>query len=270
MKILANPLLTLLATPVLSRAWGKIVRTKGPKFAVQAVIAWYKKHYGIDMSEYIGSPEDYASLSDFFTRPLDPATRPLKKNAASWLSPCDGVVSAIEKISSDSATLVKGRTYSVSELVGDMLDFSKEYYVYTIYLSPMNYHRFHIPVDSYIEASRHEAGRLYPVNKLGVNYIERLFLQNERKILRMLVDKSPYYYVAVGATFVGAIKMECTEPETTGVWQKVAMKTEQLDEIGRFEMGSTIVLVLPADKAGPPDITPGTVIRCGEKLCPRL
>lgn len=259
-------LLFLISFPCLSRLWGHITKIKHPAFIVKSVIKFYASHYKIDMKRYEGNIEDYSSLSDFFIRRLDINDSPLEKDETSFLSPCDGTVTVIEKIFEDSATQVKGKSYSVNELVCEHLDYSKGITMMTIYLSPANYHRYHFPLDVHVEKYTRTGKSLYPVNKLSVGHIDQLFVVNERVSVKMNYKENSFYYVAVGASFVGSIKMEFADNITWNKPVKVDKTFNQLDETGRFEMGSTIVLAIPSELIGHIEVNPGDKVSTGQKL----
>jgi len=118
--------------PFFSRLWGVITKIEKPEWLAAKMISVFKDHYDIDMNEYVGDVTDYDSLSKFFIRPLNKDVRPFKDDAQTFLSPSDGVITVAEKVAADIATQVKGRTYSISDLVRKELDFSEGYYLFTI------------------------------------------------------------------------------------------------------------------------------------------
>lgn len=258
--------LFIISFPFFSRAWGVISKLEHPSCIVSKVITLYRNHYGIDMKFYEGDIEDYRSLASFFTRKLDSVTRPLIKDENSFLSPCDGVVTVLEKVNADVATQVKGKRYLVSELVRKELDFSEGYYLVTIYLSPKDYHRYHVPVDSHAKSYIHTGWRLFPVNSLSVNTIDNLFVKNERIAVKFERDSLQYFFVAVGATFVGSVKMDFFDTPVDGKWTVVGNKYKQNQELGMFEMGSTIVLVIPEKMVGEPLVAEGEAVNTSQPL----
>jgi len=265
MKHLKLLFLFIISFPLFSRIWGKITKLTFPAPLIRKAIQIYASHYEIDMKNFEGELEDYDSLCAFFTRKTDPSVRPLVKDENAFLSPCDGVVSVLENIHADVATQVKGRTYLVSELVKKELPFEKGFWLATIYLSPRDYHRFHVPVDSTVAAHIHTGWRLFPVNSFGLNNIDRLFIRNERVVVKFKAENFNYFYTAVGATFVGSIKMNFTE-NFSDEWVKNDVKYSQNDELGMFEMGSTIVLLVPEEAVEKTNIGAGEKIRAGEPL----
>ncbi len=244
-----------------------MARIRRPRFLVKWVIERYRKSYSIQMDDYLGEVGDYKSLSDFFVRKLDPKKRSLVPNESAIVSPADGVLTGMETIWEDKATQVKGKYYTVSELLKEEIDFSKGWHLATIYLSPFNYHRYHYPLSGKIDRYVHTGGRLFPVNQVGVGHINKLFVRNERIITRIIKNEMPCYMVAVGAAFVGSIKMEFNKnPKQRDYWEKMNLNIHQLEEMGRFEMGSTIILVIPQRMAEPIDSVKGKSVSVGQPI----
>ncbi|HLP62160.1 MAG TPA: archaetidylserine decarboxylase [Candidatus Deferrimicrobium sp.] len=269
MKKLTSLSLSLLSLPVFSRTWGKITRLRRPRFLIRQFIRWYHRKYNIDMSEYEGELCDYRCLVDFFTRRLDKVCRPLRPDENVVVSPADGFLSGMETIFEDRATQVKGKYYNITELLKENIDFSGGWHVATIYLSPSNYHRFHYPLSGKIKRFFHTGGRLFPVNLLGLNHIDELFIRNERIITEIEKNGLPCYFAAVGATFVGSIRMEFIPEQkknSRNRWETINLDVHQLEEMGRFEMGSTIVMVLPRQIAEPIDDIKGKPVRVGQAI----
>ncbi len=245
-------LLNIFALPLFSRIYGRLTRIKRPRFLAHLVIRKFITHYKIDLNQYQGTPKDYPSLADFFVRPLDPKSRPLNPDPPHIVSPCDGFVADLQLINSDKAVQAKGKTYPISGLIGSKLDWSRNWWLCTLYLSPANYHRFHYPWSGQLERIQQLGNRLFPVNQHGVNAIPGLFIRNERLVLSFDINGSPAFATAVGATFVGSISL-CpldNKPLTRGS-VPVNKKVEQLQEMGRFNLGSTIILLFPKDLAEP-------------------
>lgn len=269
MKKLTPLFLSLLSLPGFSRVWGRITRIRQPRFLVKRVIGWYRREYGIDMAEYEGEAGDYPCLVDFFTRKLDPEKRPLSVDESVVVSPADGILSEMETIFEDRATQIKDKYYPISSLLKEDIDFSEGWHVATIYLSPANYHRYHYPLSGNISRYFHTGGRLFPVNHLGLNHIDELFVRNERIITEIVKNGMPCYVVAVGAMFVGSIRMEFIPGQKKKIrdhWETVNLGIRQLEEMGRFEMGSTIVLVLPRKMAEPVENVKGKPVRVGQAI----
>ena len=267
MKFLLSLFLPIISLPVFSRIWGRIVKLRRPRFLVKKVIQRYRRAYHISMDDYEGKIEDYRSLADFFTRRLDPQKRPLVPVENAIVSPADGVLTAVETVFHDRATQVKGKTYPLSDLVNAPLDFSRGWHVATIYLAPANYHRYHYPLTGNLKGYCHTGARLFPVNRVGVNRIPHLFTRNERMIIEIEKDQMSCYVAAIGATFVGSIKMACVSPANPKGrhrWVPVNLAVKQLDEMGRFDMGSTIVMLIPKKMAEPVDHVVQQPVRVGQ------
>lgn len=269
MNILLKIALRTLSLRPFSRLWGHIVRLRHPRFLVKRVIEMYRNAYNIDMADYQGETTDYKSLSDFFVRPLDPDKRPLNQDLDAIVSPCDGVFSSLQTVHEDQATQVKGKTYAISQLIGETIDFSLGWHVAVIYLAPFNYHRYHYPLTGTIERYLHTGNRLFPVNPMGLDNIDRLLVRNERivTLLKETETGLPFYVIPVGATFVGSIKMEfIREKKNRHRWHPVDTEVTQLQEMGRFDMGSTIVMVFPEKMAKPIPDALGKPVTTGQPL----
>ncbi len=241
-------ILACISLPLFSRLWGKLMRLRRPYFLAEWMIDRFKNHYQINMDEFQGSPLDYPSLADFFVRPLATRQKPLPANEQFILSPADGKLSELELIAMDCATQVKGKTYPLSCLLAADIDFSQGWYLATIYLSPCNYHRFHYPVSGRISGCFHGGNRLFPVNAFSVNRVNHLYIKNERLVTRIDLQSSSMYVVSVGATFVGSIAMEYLPAglPAKNSWRELDISVSQMAEMGRFNMGSTIIMALPA------------------------
>jgi phosphatidylserine decarboxylase len=267
-RLLGRALLIPVSWIPLSRLYGRIMRLQRPRRLAQWMIGRFQGHYRIEMAEFQGKAEDYRSLSEFFLRPLDPQKRPLATDEGCLLSPADGRLSELELVSGDAATQVKGWTYPLSLLLAEAIDPASRWHVATIYLSPRNYHRFHYPVAGRISGCFHGGTRLFPVNEFSVNRVRRLYIRNERVVTRFALGDRPLYMVAVGATFVGHIGLRYLERglPATGAWQPCDIPVPQMGEMGHFAMGSTIVLVVPADQVSEMLAARGEAVRVGQPL----
>ena len=261
-------LLTCISLPALSRLWGRIMRLRRPRFISRRMIRNFQKHYRISMDGFKGTADDFASLSEFFLRPLDPAGRPLPIDTGSLLSPADGRLSELELVSDDHAVQVKGWTYPLSLLLGEAIDFSKQWHVATIYLSPGDYHRFHYPVSGRISGSFHGGTSLFPVNEFSVTRVKHLYIRNERVVTRIAFQGNLLYMVAVGATFVGNIGMKHLPDglPALSAWLDLDLPAQQMAEMGHFAMGSTIILVVPAERVESVLAEKGQGVRVGQPL----
>jgi phosphatidylserine decarboxylase len=241
------------------------------------LIRGFVEKYGVDMSE-AADPDisHYASFNEFFTRALKPGLRPLA--AADLVCPVDGAVSQFGAIERDQIFQAKGHHYSTTALVGGDAALAVEFengHFATIYLSPKDYHRIHMPCDGTLRRMIHVPGDLFSVNPLTARGVPGLFARNERVVCVFDSARGPFVLTLVGATIVGSMAT---------VWHGVVNppRSEQLrewrytdknvalrkgDEMGRFLLGSTVVLLFPR---GPlnfnPAWTPACPVRLGEAM----
>ncbi len=214
---------------------------------------WFVNKYQVNLSEaVIENIEDYKNFNDFFTRALKLNLRPVSESK--MISPVDGVVSQAGKIQDFQIFQAKGRQYSVSELLADkVLQEFKNGFFATIYLSPKDYHRVHMPCDGSLRSMKYIPGNLFSVNQKTVNSIDRVFARNERLVCLFDTDFGEMVIVLVGAIFVGSIETSweglITPPYTKLVktydYKNRQIKLYKGDELGRFNMGSTVILILP-------------------------
>ncbi len=266
-KVLSIRALSLISRPVLSRLYGYLTRITRPRWLAASMILVFSKYYKISMEEFQGSMEDYPSLGAFFTRPLDPAVRPLAPATDFLVSPADGILSHVEEITCDTALQIKGSPYSLSALTGERADWSRGFFLAVVYLAPSNYHRFHYPLDARLVFLRHLGERLFPVNRLGLSCIDNLFVRNERVVSCMETQGHTWYCVAVGAAFVGGIHMNLhPAPLPPGRKVPVDQIVSQAHEMGHFAMGSTIVLLVPRNLVSSCLVPPGTAVQSGAPL----
>ena len=240
--------LRAISRPWLSRTWGRLVRIRRPRALARLMVRIFASKYRVDMAQFEGEQEDYACLSDFFIRRLNPSTRPISLDEQAFISPADGRLLEPWCGETDRVVVVKGHTYSLKELLGGRVPGVGDgpWHVATIYLSPADYHRFHYPATATLEEAIHLGGRLFPVNATGLARVPGLFTRNERVVTGYADGDIHFWVVAVGATNVGRIPMQdCSFPEQ-GLWVKPGKPVCQGDEMGRFELGSTLVLVLPS------------------------
>lgn len=224
----------------------------------------YVKLFKVDMSEF-ADVQEYKSLNGLFTRPLAQARR----LADGFVSPCDGKISVIGQTYEDKALQVKGFCYSLNELIDDAIENAS--YV-TIYLSPRDYHRFHAPCDLEVERTTFIEGVLLPVNGISTNFFKNLFVRNERVVLKCKTfENKAFYMVYVGALNVGSISLKHTERRSNN--KEVSKKEvseervtyQKGEEIGAFNMGSTIIIVGDND-ALKLEAKKGGRVRFGEKI----
>ena len=240
----------------MSRLAGRLVSIRLPRFLRPAVMKTYAAIFGADLSEVAEPLTAYPSVQDFFVRRLKEGARPVDLSPGALVAPCDGAWGQWGWVESGTLLQMKGRSYSLAELLGDEADAKRfEGGVYaTLYLSPKDYHRFHTPGRTRVQRARYLPGSLWPVNQAGVELIDGLFARNERICAFMEVAEPGYdgeiCLVAVGATMVGKVKLSFDDLETNrpgiGRTERDYPSPHELDrcqEWGRFLFGSTLVLL---------------------------
>ncbi len=263
----------LLPTRIASRITGRIARLQRP-WLKDPLIRAFTRCCAIALEEADPStPEAYPSLNALFTRALRPGSRPLPADPAALASPCDGTVSAVGVLEKDQLLQAKRHRYTAEELLaGDARAFHGGSFL-TLYLAPDDYHRIHMPLRGRLVAERHVPGRLLSVSPRLTRAIPRLFARNERLVTHWKTSLGPMAIVAVGALNVGSIET---------VWRGVAGTREGAaheypsgagpelqrgEELGRFNLGSTVVLLLPPNAARWNEhLEPGCKLRMGEAV----
>lgn len=225
---------------------------------VRKAIDLYCSAYDVDLSEADIPEGGFTSFDAFFTRNLVEGSRPIDPDPNCVVSPSDGVLQEVGELGKETAFSVKGRSYCVSELVGDQEKarlFEGGLFA-VIYLHPRDYHRVHAPVEGQIEALRYVAGTLFPVNEIGLRHIPKLFTGNERVIF---FQRSPNHglvsTIMVGAIGVGRISVSFDEEVITNsgrtecfrVYNGNAPLLQCGSEIGIFHLGSTAIVLLSRD-----------------------
>ena len=216
---------------------------------------WFVNKYHVNLAEAeLENIEDYINFNDFFTRALKTDLRPISESKL--ISPVDGIVSQAGKIQDLQIFQAKGRQYSTSELLADKASEElKNGSFVTIYLSPKDYHRIHMPCDGSLRSMKYIPGNLFSVNKKTVNNVDRVFARNERLVCFFDTDFGEMVFVLVGAIFVGSMETswegQITPPYTKLVktydYKNREIKLFKGDELGRFNMGSTVIILLPKD-----------------------
>ncbi|MBC8187626.1 MAG: phosphatidylserine decarboxylase [Proteobacteria bacterium] len=262
----------------ISRVAGWLASRRLPSRLQQMEIRLFVRLAGVDLSEAREPIESYSSLQDFFVRALREGARLVEGDARSLSAPCDGAWGEAGRIESGTLLQVKGRSYSVAELLGDG-SVAKTYeggFFATFYLSPRDYHRFHTPAAGRIRRVDYHPGSLWPVNAIGLRGIDRLFARNERICAYLDVEgpSATIAMVAVGATMVGSVRLTFDGLRTNirgarAERRELGDRAPALDrgeEWGHFEFGSTIVMLLPP---GAWEIEPqsvGKILRLGQVI----
>jgi len=255
----------------------RAIATTRRRWISRPLIRWFARRYAVDLGDAVrGDVEDYASFNDFFTRELRADARPLAQGESALLSPADGRMTEYGTAVDGYALQAKGMTYRLDELLGAYPAAARDVTLgsfATIYLAPSNYHRVHLPLTGTPHALRYVPGKRYSVNAATASRIPRLFCRNERLVAWFTTAAGPMAVVLVGALNVAGI--ECVwlgeiHERSERIWDRAVLPTEPLSrgsEIGRFNLGSTVIVVLPAGAVNwRSGLEIGQPIRMGERL----
>ncbi len=266
----------LLPKHALTRLAGNLADARAGRLTTLA-IRWFIRRYGVDMAEAANpDPAAYASFNDFFTRPLRDDARTLAE--AGFICPVDGAISQCGAIDGDQVLQAKGHGYSTTALLGGDAELAERFRggrFATLYLSPRDYHRVHMPCAGRLKRMIHVPGTLFSVNPLTARGIPGLFARNERVVCIFEGESGPFVMVLVGATIVGSMAtvwhgiVNPPRPGQLREWRydDETRVLERGEEMGRFRLGSTVVMLFPRDRlAFPPDWHPGRPVRMGEAM----
>lgn len=263
---------------VLSKLAGRLADSTRPALK-DGMIRRFAATYAVDMGEAERPIEEYETFNDFFTRALKPGARPLADAARFVISPADGAVSQIGAIERGRIVQAKGRDYSVAELLGGNAEDARRFEggrFATIYLSPRDYHRVHMPAAGALRQTTYVPGDLFSVNGVTAGGVERLFARNERLVCTFDGDLGRFASVMVGAMIVAGIatvwggRVQPHGKQVIGQNFTGGPSFAAGDEMGRFFLGSTVVLLFEKgriewlEKLGP-----GSVVRMGEAIAVR-
>ena len=228
---------------------------------------WFVNKHQVNLAEAErDNISDYAHFNDFFTRALKPEARPISESAI--ISPVDGVVSQAGQIKDSQILQAKGHHFSLSQLLaGESLEKLENGYFATIYLAPKDYHRIHMPFDGKLVSMRYIPGNLFSVNHKTVNKVNGVFARNERLVCLFDTVFGKVVFVLVGAIFVGSMETswqgQITPPygKVVKVYDYTEKELELFkgDELGRFNMGSTVIMLLP-------ETAPALKLQSGQEL----
>lgn len=269
----------LLPHHLLSRLMYRLTRSEW-RVLKDRLIRTLIRLYDVDLSEAANpDPAAYRSFNDFFTRALRPDARPQSDDPRSILSPADGLVSELGDIRSGRLLQAKGRDYSLLELLGGDGLWAERFLggrFATIYLSPRDYHRVHAPLSGALSRMIHVPGRLFSVNPITTRWVPGLFSRNERVVCLFETQAGPLAVILVGAIFVASIDTIWSGPVAPAYRQvrrwdfareRPLVELERGAELGRFNMGSTVILLLgPGMAEWDPALVPGAKLRQGQSL----
>lgn len=240
---------------------------------------WFIRHYAVDMSQALEpDPHAYRTFNEFFTRALKPEVRPIVSGDDAIACPADGAISQIGKIGETRLFQAKGRYFSLESLLGGSRELANQFrngHYATIYLSPKDYHRVHMPLAGELQQMIYVPGRLFSVNALTTRAVRGLFARNERIICHYRTPAGPMAVVMVGAICVASMETVWAGQVTPRRPREVAswsygdrpVSLERGAEMGRFNMGSTVVVLFGANRVQwSPALTADSQVLMGQRL----
>ncbi|MEA1956375.1 MAG: phosphatidylserine decarboxylase [Campylobacterota bacterium] len=243
---------------LISQSFGKFASKEFPRWFQRIVNTTYVRLMGLDLSEFYHQNQ-YKSLNKLFTRKLR-LDRKFSDNSKDFISPCDSWISELGNINDTDALQIKGMRYEAQAVLGnnftqDEKDIIKNGQFINFYLSPKDYHRYHIPCDLKVLKAVHIPGKFYPVNIKSLKMRVNLFEENERVVLLCETkENKKFYMVLVSALNVGVMKVDFepkiqtnAEANREQVYEFKNMELKKGDDFGCFEMGSTIVILAQKD-----------------------
>jgi len=262
--------LSIVPRNLVSRWMGGFARTRLPDLLRRALLRWYVQKYSVNLDECERPLEDYPTLVDFFTRALKPGARPLDPDPATVVSPVDGTCYVVGTVTDGRLPQAGELDYAVAELLGGDTRYDGGAYA-VLYLSPRDYHRVHSPLDGTVGRLHYLAGSLWPVFPAATRSVKALFARNERLLLWLSTSLGEVGVVMVGAFGVGRMRTT-VHGRLTNDGQPSAVvpvsppaRLARGQELGRFEMGSTVILVFPPGTVEW-EITAGQPVRVGARI----
>ena len=266
----------LLPKRALTQFGGLIASARGGPLTTR-LIRWFVGRYQVDMAE-AADPDigHYASFNDFFTRALRADARPLARS--DLVCPVDGAISQFGAIERDQILQAKGHHYSTTTLLGGDAELAARFQdgaFATLYLSPRDYHRIHMPCGGRLERMTYVPGALFSVNPVTARGVPGLFARNERVVCLFDSDQGPFVLALVGATIVGSMATVwhgvVNPPRVAQVrswrYDDAPVLLAQGQEMGRFLLGSTVVMLFPRGRMRfNPDWAPARAVRLGETM----
>ncbi len=258
---------------------GKVANAEAG-YLTTLIIRWFVWHYGVNMSEAV-KPDirSYRTFNEFFTRALHLERRPIAE--ADFVSPADGVISQLGVISGDQIFQAKGHNFSTTALLGGDAKLAEKFHggsFATVYLSPRDYHRVHMPADGRLTRMVYVPGAFFSVNARTVRGVPGLFARNERVISVFESGFGPFAVVLVGATIVGSVSTvwhgvvnprHAEDQREVREWRYDSqdLVLRKGEEMGRFQLGSTAVMLFPKNTVlFNPTWAPGRDVRFGEMM----
>lgn len=268
----------ILPQHLLSRCTGWLADLQNPQWLKNWLIHVFVRHFGVDMREAANpDPTSYASFNAFFTRPLREDARTLAE--VDIICPADGAISQLGAVQGGRVFQAKGQTFSTWELLGgdgERAELFADGAFATVYLSPRDYHRVHMPLAGRLTATTYIPGKLFSVNQVTAENVPRLFARNERLVCYFDTAAGPMAMILVGAMIVAGIEtvwagqVAPASPDPVHRDYVAAPRVIELaqgEEMGRFKLGSTVILLFPQGAVEFDDAyVAGTATRLGESL----
>lgn len=256
MKSVFKVLTELTSNRMISRATGKLAKTRASRILIKSFVRTYR----INVDEAEKPLHQYSSLNAFFTRRLKPGARIVDAHHQSVISPVDARIMGIGRITDGTLLYVKGQTYTLAEILNDpkKADTYRHGQYIVLYLSPSDYHRIHAPISGWIKNHVHLKGKVYPVNEFGLRHMKRVLSRNESLITYISNERMELAMIKVGAMNVASIQL--SDRLTTS-------RVEKGDEIAYFEFGSTVILLMKEGEFEfEPHLKEGVRLRFGERI----
>ncbi len=271
----------LLPQRLLTRLTYRVARLRTP-WVKDALIRAFARHFRVNLDEALASdPRAYADFNAFFTRALKPGARPLAPGDRVICCPVDGAVSQFGSAEADTLFQAKGRDFSLTALLGGDPERARPFLggsFATLYLSPRDYHRIHMPLAGRLRDMVHIPGRLFSVSPLTTRMAANLFARNERVVTLFDTPAGPVAVVLVGAINVASIETVWAGAITPPLGKAIrhwsypqqgdgAVRLDKGAELGRFNMGSTVILLFgPGAVRWEPPLRAGIAVRMGQRL----
>lgn len=261
----------------LSRAAGWLANSE-IEWIKNTFTGWFAKRYQVNMMEAVEeNPLAYKSFNEFFTRALKPGARDICGGVKDIACPADGAISQLGDIEYGRIFQAKGQDYSLTELLGGNAELAHDFVggkFATVYLSPKDYHRVHMPLAGTLRTMIHVPGELFSVNEATANHVPRLFSRNERAVTIFDTSAGPMAVVLVGAMIVASIETPWAGQVTPiggqiREWHypQTEVKLKKGEEMGRFKLGSTAIVLFGPDVADWDEaLNAGSATRMGEKM----
>lgn len=269
---IAKQIIEILPQNAISRGVGVLGRSSISRYIIKP----YSKIYKINLDEMEQSLDSYPNFTSFFTRKLKAEAREVVADPYTLSSPVDGKVAEYGDIKEGTLIQAKGIDYRVEQLIGCTKEEAERFdggTFLTIYLSPSDYHRIHMPLSGAVTKATYLPGRLFPVNRIGVEHVPGLFTKNERLITYVDTQAGTIALVKVGAFIVGSVQVSYGNHTTNvknGKYYTTSVNDtfyEKGEEVGLFEFGSTVVLLFERDKVKLTNtLERGTKLKYGEPI----